>query len=163
MKNLQLAAILTRSEFLSACMLIILMDSQTKKGQTGKGQTTISGPRLGSDHLNVTPHTQWKQEREQLVKRRSSSVEVMMVYAASESPVIPGVNLRGWDHTRSEGKCCHLVPLEKYFFKKKVLVVCFTCRGVTAASSVLRTSSCPFVVWTCYCSAWHIKDYLVKA
>lgn len=70
MKNLQLAAIFTRPEFLSACMLIILMDSQTKKGQTGKGQTTISGPRLGSDHLNVTPHTQWKQEREQLVKKK---------------------------------------------------------------------------------------------
>lgn len=58
MKNLQLAAIFTRSEFLSACMPIILMDSQTKKRQTGKGQTTISGPRLGSDHLNVIPHTQ---------------------------------------------------------------------------------------------------------
>lgn len=155
MKNLELRAIFTRSTFLSAYMLIILMDSQAKGKQQFQGldcvQTTWMSPR--------TPSKSRKGSRWQ--KRRSSSVEVMVVYAASESPGIPGVNLKGWDHSLIGKMLPSGAPGEIFFFKK-VLVAFFTCRGVTAAASVLWTSGCP-VVRRCYRSAWHMKDYLVKA
>lgn len=46
---------------------------------------------------------------------REGPVQLRSVrFTQPQSLMIPGVNPRGWDHTRSEGKCCHLVPLEKF-------------------------------------------------
>lgn len=82
MENLELGAIFTGSKFSRACMLMILMDSQTC---TGKRQTTISRTWIAfrppecesACPTKVGKKSRWRQ-------RKCSSVEVVVVYAASK-------------------------------------------------------------------------------
>lgn len=163
MENLELGAIFTGSKFSRACMLMILMDSQTC---TGKRQTTISRTWIAfrppecesACPTKVGKKSRWRQ-------RKCSSVEVVVVYAASK----PDDASSESERMRSHSEWGKMLPsgASGEIKKKKgggfILLVCFACSGVNAAGSVLQTSGCLFVVQRCYCSARCMKDYLVKA
>lgn len=85
-----------------------------------KGKPQFQGPGSHPGHLNVTLHVRWKWGKEQVATEKEGAVPLRLLWLTQpQSLMIPGMNPRGWDHARSEGKCCHLVPLKKCLKKPK--------------------------------------------
>lgn len=126
--------------------------AQAKGNHSFEGLDLFRPPECDSARpIKVGKRSRWRQ-------RRCSSAEVIVAYAASKPDDPRSESERMRSHSVRE-KCCHLVPLEKKKKKRRtkkkriMLIVCFTCSGVSAAGSVLQTSSCLLVVRRCYHSA----------